>query len=363
VDEGVGGVNRYTIENFASPIGDFIYTYRYVTNPLGRREDYTFYQPRYTFETSPQLLDTVVGHATANVPADIMGYNYAGNVGDFVTTAMTDRLGNKIGFGNDGSLRPTLINEAFNTPLIRGTNLTWHPVFDLVTREERPGRRIDYVYSATAQIQSRTETDTTTHTVPYATAGQSRTWVYNWAPNGRLLSLNGPRPVNAQGKDDITSFTYDALGNMLTMTNQLGHITSFSGYDANGRPALMTDPNGIKTAFTYDALGRTKTITLKHPTTVANDAITTLDYDVEGRVIGIAAPATEKMIMDYDLAGRLKSVRAANGERIDYSHNAMSNVTAETIKRTNASVARSITRTFDELGRIARAGADDDLCL
>ena len=350
--EQAGGVNRYTIENFISPIGDFIYAYRYVTNPLGRREDYTFYQPRYTFETSPQLLESVVGHATANVPADVMGFNYAGNVGDFVTTAATDKLGNKIGFGNDGTLRPTLINEVFNTPLLRSTNLTWHPVFDLVTREERAGRQIDYVYSPTAQIQTRTETDTTTQTVPYATGGQGRTWAYNWGPNGRLLSLNGPRPVNAQGKDDITSFTYDVLGNMLTMTNPLGHITSFSGYDASGRPALMTDPNGIRTAMTYDELGRAKTVTLKHPTTVANDAITTLDYDVEGRVIGITAPATEKLIMDYDLAGRLKSVRAANGERIDYSHNAMSNVTAETVKRTNASVSRSITRTFDELGRM-----------
>jgi RHS repeat-associated protein len=350
--EQAGGVNRYTIENYIGFPRGVAYAYRYVTNPLGRREDYTFYDEGGSFETSPQLLESVVGHATANVPADMTSFTYSGRIGDFVTTGVTDKLGNRVSFGNDNSLKPTLTNEASNTPLARSTNLTWHPVFDLVTREERPGRQIDYVYSATAQIQSRTETDTTTHTVPYATGGQSRTWVYNWAPNGRLLSLNGPRPVNAQGKDDITSFTYDALGNMLTMTNPLGHVTSFSGYDANGRPTLMTDPNGIKTAMTYDELGRVKTATRKHPTTVANDAVTAFDYDVEGRVIGITAPATEKLIMDYDLAGRLKSVRAANGERIDYSHNAMSNVTAETVKRTNASVARSITRTFDELGRM-----------
>jgi uncharacterized protein RhaS with RHS repeats len=37
--------------------------------------------------------------------------------------------------------------------------------------------------------------------------------------------------------------------------NGLGHVTSFSLYDANGRPGRKTDPNGIITLFTYDTLG------------------------------------------------------------------------------------------------------------
>ena len=49
---------------------------------------------------------------------------------------------------------------------------------------------------------------------------------------------------------------------------------------------------------------------------------------------------------------QVTAVRAASGERIDFVNNAMGGVTSETVKRTNATVARQVTRTFDELNRM-----------
>src|SRR5262249_30228157 len=140
--------------------------------------------------------------------------------------------------------------------------------------------------------------------------------------------------------------------NLQTSTNGLGQVTTFASYDANGRPGTMTDPNGIVTAFTYDVLGRTKTVTLKHPTSSSLDAVTSFDYDVHGRVTGITSPATDKLIIDYDKAGRLVAVRAASGERIDYQTDAAGHVTGKTVRRADMSVVQSITRSFDELGRL-----------
>ena len=350
--EEAGGANRYTIGNFTYP-SDARYVLRQVTNPLGRIEDHVFYSAGLSY-SSPQLLVSVTGQASANVPADLKVYTYSGYVGDYNTASVTDARGNVLGLGNDAALRPTVVNDASNTAQSRVTNLTWDPVFDLVTREVRGSLQIDYVYSTTGLLQSRTETDLTSQSVPYSTAGQARTWTYGWSTKGRMLSVNGPKGLDAQGKDDTSTFTYDATQgkDLLTVTNGLGQVTSFAGHDANGRPATMTDPNGIITAFTYDALGRTKTINRKHPTTGSLDAITTLDYDVEGRVNGMTLPSTDKLFIDYDLAGRMTAVRAASGERIDYVYNAMGNVTSETTKRIDATTARAITRTFDELGRM-----------
>lgn len=210
------------------------------------------------------------------------------------------------------------------------------------------GLTTEFTYDAAGQILSQAEIDTT----GLASGGTSRTITYQWSTAGRLLEINGPRPVNGDGRDDVTTFTYDAQGNRLTMTNALGHVTSYANYNANGNPGEMTDPNGIKTVFTYDFLGHVKTIIVKHPSDPAKDALTALDYDEDGRVVDLALPDTAKLTFDYDLADRLLSMRSDDGERIDYTYDAMNNVLSETVRRTDGSQSRGITRTFDELGRM-----------
>lgn len=347
--ELAGGVNKYTVTNLEDP--GQINLIRQVTNPLGHRTDYLFHKWHY-YANEQMVLTSTTEHAGNGVESASTTYQYSGYVGDRGISNFTDEKGRTLHLDTDGLLRPTQIREASGTPEARTTKITWHPVFDLPTREERPGLNIDYVYSSTGLLQSKTETDTTTQTVPYSTAGQTRTWVYEWNGNGRLLSLNGPKGLDVNGKDDVTTFTYDPGGNLLTSTNALGHVTQFANYDVNGRPRTMTDLNGIDTLYAYDPLGRVASITSKSPAGPADDRITTFDYDFEGRVTGITAPGTQKLFFDYDLAGQITAIRGAGGEKMAFTRDPMGNVTVESVKRADGSTARETSRTFDGLGRL-----------
>ena len=81
------------------------------------------------------------------------------------------------------------------------------------------------------------------------------------------------------------------------------------------------------TSFTYDALGRLLSTKREDPTVPALFAMTSYEYDIEGRVTGITAPATEKLSFVYDLAGQLLEIAAADGEKQTFAHDAMGNVT------------------------------------
>lgn len=343
--ELAGGVNRQQVTYDGE-------TGRQVTNPLGLRTNYTYDARMNSGEVGPatvnvpKRLQSVEDEATDNTPQITTNYEYTG---PGLPSGKTDANGNYSTQENDAATRrPTSITDASGTV----TTLEWHPTLDLVTQVVRPGLTTDYTYSSTGLLLTKTLTDTTTQTVPYSTAGQVRTWTYAWNGNGRLLSIDGPKGPDTNGKDDITSFTYDASGNLLTSTNALGHVTHFANYDANGRPGKMTDPNGIDTLYAYDQLGRVTSVTVKNPVSSSGDAITTFDYDVEGRVIGITSPGTQKMFIDRNLAGQVTAFRATSGEEIALTNDAMGNVTIASTKRADGTTAREITRTFDGLGRL-----------
>jgi len=353
--ERVGGVGRVEIDYTEQPDQ---HRYRLVTNPLGREEVFRFDRiDGLVSRAIPSVLGKREGLATATVEADVETHEHRLYITtredvSIIRNKSIDPRGTVTEFANDyQTRRPNEIIEAPWTSVGRTTNFQWHATLDLPTRIDVPGLRTEMTYGATGELLTRTLTDTTTHSLPYATTGQTRTETYSWGAGGRLTAINGPR-VAVGAQDDISSFAYDSVGNLLTVTNGLNHVTTFAGHDANGRPASVTDVNGIQTLFTYDALGRLLTSTVRHPTTAALDATTTYEYDIEGRVTGIIAPATEKLSFVYDLAGRLLEIAAPDGEKQSFAHDAMGNVTEQKIKRADGAVRSTIARTFDSIGRM-----------
>jgi YD repeat-containing protein len=79
--------------------------------------------------------------------------------------------------------------------------------------------------TGTGNLLTRTETDTTTNTVPYSTNGTTRTWTNAWA-NFLLASVTGPRTDLTQ----TTQFGYDGGGALTSITDALGHVTSITAH-------------------------------------------------------------------------------------------------------------------------------------
>jgi len=338
-----GGVERYQVA-YGSSGNTFTRT---VTNPLGKQGIYTY--SRTDLATYDQKMAGATGVASTNCPSTATSLTYGSD--GFVSSATND-MNASTSYTWDARGNRTGTVKGAGTPLAQSITASWEATGKLPSHIVYPNLTVDFVYDAQGRLQSRTETDATTQTIPYSTAGQTRSWTYGWNSNGRLLSINGPKGLDATGHDDITNFGYDTSGNLQTSTDALGHVTYFANYDVDGRPGKMTDPNGIDTLYTYDPLGRVKTITVKDPAGASGDATTTLTYDVDGRVTSVAQPATKAIVIGYDPAGRVTSVGSLGAEKITYDYDGISNVTAEKVIRGDTTTARQITRTFDELGRL-----------
>ena len=102
----------------------------------------------------------------------------------------------------------------------------------------------------------------------------SRTITYsNFNMYGQPERIDGPRvnPNNAadtewdatdveyyvtnQSGEDCATSGGGRCGQLKSISNALGHTTTFDLYDAHGRPTRMTDPNGLVTTYNYTPRG------------------------------------------------------------------------------------------------------------
>lgn len=111
------------------------------------------------------------------------------------------------------------------------------------------------------------------------------------------------------------SFTYNSVGQVLSMTDPLGTVTQFS-YDGFGNPVSITRDAGAgrlnqTTALAYSALG--DVVSLTDP----QGNVTTSAYDADRRLIQVATPPVPFPLVtaySYDPDGRLlQAQQSANG--------------------------------------------------
>jgi YD repeat-containing protein len=176
-------------------------------------------------------------------------------------------------------------------------------------------------------------------------------WSYTYNANGSVLTANGPRTDVA----DVTTYTYypndDAdlgkRGNVATITNALGQVTTISAYNVHGQPTSMTDANGLVTTMTYDARLR---LTARN----VGGEITSYAYDGVGQLIKVTLPDGSFLAYTYDAAHRLIALQDNLGNRIAYTLDVMGNRTAEQVFDPANALAQTRTRVYSNLNRLFR---------
>jgi RHS repeat-associated protein len=232
--------------------------------------------------------------------------------------------------------------EAFGTPLARTVTYQYlNADTDLPTVVTEPGRTTTYTYGTRADWLTKTVTDLT------ASPSVSRTWTRTFDASGRLITEDGPRT----DVSDLTTYSYYTCstgyecGQLHTVTDALGHTTTYTSYNAHGQPLSLTDANGIVTALTYDARQR---LTSRS----TGGEATTFEYWPTGLLKKTTLPDGSFLLNTYDPAHRLIRTEDNLGNRIEYTLDAMGNRTADNVYDPTLSLRRTHGRVFNTLNQL-----------
>jgi RHS repeat-associated protein len=148
--------------------------------------------------------------------------------------------------------------------------------------------------------------------------------------------------------------TYDGSGNLLSRTDELGRITSYT-YDANNnvtsvvQPAVggvnpttnytyngfgevltVTDPLGNVTTNTYDSQGNLLTVTSPKPNSTAAASLSQFAYDSKGELTQITDPLSNLTGLTYSPAGLVATIKDAQLNVTTYGYDSHGNRTSVT---------------------------------
>jgi RHS repeat-associated protein len=241
--------------------------------------------------------------------------------------------------------------EAAGTAVARTVTTQWHPTFRLPVMIAEAKRITTLAYDAQGNLVSRSVQATTDNTGSLgfngAPTGAPRTWTYTNTYSSSVPGLltrqvvAGPRSEVA----DTTTYDWDSVGNLVAVTNALGHVTSLGNYDAHGRPHLITDPNGLVTVLTYDLRGRLVSRNF-------GGEVTQYAYDGAGQLTKVTQADGSSLSYSYDPAHRLTQIQDNVGDKIVYTLDAIGNHTSEQVFDPNGALAQSRSKLYDNFSRL-----------
>jgi RHS repeat-associated protein len=232
-----------------------------------------------------------------------------------------------------------LNSNGTSSPESRTITTQWHATYRLPTVITETGRTTAFTYDSSGNRLTRTVTDTATYA--------SRTWAWTYDAYGRLLTEDGPRTDVA----DVTTYTYYTCtsgyqcGQMATVTNAAGHVTTYSTYNAHGQPLTIIDPNNVLTTLTYDARQR---LTSRN----VGGEVTSLVYWPTGLLKRVTSADGSYVEYTYDAAHRLTQIADDENNRVAYTLDAMGNRIQEQSLDGSSAIARKHYRTVDFLNLI-----------
>jgi YD repeat-containing protein len=334
--EHVGGVEKYSI-GYTQPGSQST-----VTDPLGTVRTYAF---QTLFNAIKSTGQNQPGGAGCGAASSTVTYDANGNVAtrtDFNGTATT------YSYDLTRNLETSRV-EASGTSQARTITTAWHATYSLPLQIAEPKLLTTYAYDTSGNLLSKTAQATSdtagAQGLSPTLIGTARTWSYTYNNVGQVLTATGPRTDVV----DKTTYTYDSSGNLSTITDAIGQVTTLSNYYANGRVGLSTDANGATTALTYSPRGW---LTGKTVTSGGTVETTTYGYDGVGQLTLVTLPDTSTVNYTYDPAHRLTNIADSLGNSIAYTLDNMGNRINEQVKDPSGSLARQTSRVVDALNRL-----------
>ena len=303
-------------------------------------------------------MEKILNESFANDTSYSYTYDQYGN-----TTSATDALGNVTTFvyagADDGDpTDPDLLSEVMypdgtyleffynaNGQRIRSVDQTAFTVsysYDdagrLSTLTDGDGNLIvQYIYDADGRLSQKDN-------------GNGTSTTYTYDADGNILSIvnYGPNRENVNSFDD---YTYDAMDNVLTDSNQDG-VWVYT-YDADSRltQAVFTpngaDPDGLSVQnlqYSYDANSNRIADTVNGvvttylvndlnqdtSSTTAGQGTTTYQYDGDGNLVAMTAPGGVTTDYTYSELDQLTGVNSP-GQSVGYYYNAQGNLVSQTV--------------------------------
>ena len=268
------------------------------------------------------LVDPASGFGTAANPAPFVRP-------DAAISTFTDGNGHVQTFETDGFGKLTRMTDANGLTTITDRDADGNPI-----RTVRPdGSEILRTFDANGNLLTVTEgfngaVTSTTHDPTF----------------NLLTSITDPR-------GNTTTFTRDAKGNVIQMTNDLGHITSLA-YNSQGLVTQMTEPNGLVMTYTYSAADLLATLTETPPPGGGLTRTTTFAYDAAGQITQLVTPDGITLAADYDPSGRLIRITDNLNQKIEYAYDGEGNRIRTDIKDPDGTLATTVQETFDNLNRL-----------
>jgi RHS repeat-associated protein len=282
------------------------------------------FRTRFAYDAASRLLTTTdpLGGSSANA------YDAVGNV-----TSERDANGHTTAFTYDGAGRILTVTA----PDGGVTSYTYDHAGNRLTRRDANDHVTTYAYDLAGRLVSESGPD------PDGPGPQGpAVTTHTYDPNGNRASTVDPNGnVTTTAGDGRTSYAYDAANQLVAIDYSDATPDVTFSYDAVGNRLSMTDGSGTET-MSYDALGRLAAVT-RGPDTFS------YRYDAVENLTRRTYPGGTTIDYGYDGLDRLSSV-AAGGETTTYGYDAASHLTQTTLPAGSGHVE---TRVYDRAGRLA----------
>ncbi len=336
----------------------------------------------FTYDASGNLLTKTV--TAPNTPTSTWTYTYNGT-GEVLTA--TDPVGNVTTYAYDGSGNLSTITNALGqvtsftsydangrlltvqSPNGLITTFTYNFMGQVTSKTEGTAQAswvTAYAYDPAWQLTQVTKPDGSTlaftydgaHRLTRTTDGLGNYIAYGYDAASNLTSeqlFNNANTLKATQSNtydalsrliqsagaysgETTNRTYDANGNLTSLTDPLGDATT-QAFDAIDRMVQSTDPKGGVTSFAYDLKSRLTGVT------DPRSLVTSYAYNGLDDVTTLTSPDTGIATNAYDAAGNLTSSTDARGKATTYAYDALNRVTSKTLANGNV-----LTYRYDEGG-------------